>query len=313
MSDKKRSLAERLYRTMYLIRRFEETVVSLYPSDEIRSPVHLSLGQEAAVTGVCTALLENDVVFPTYRCHAAYIAMTDVYGLLLAFGELFGKGEGAACNGKGGSMHLCLTSMNVMGASAIVATNIPLAVGYAYKYRKTQTATVAFFGDGAMEQGVVFEVMNFAALHSLPVLFVCENNELAIDTARTARQAAPILPKAAAMGIEAHRCKDDEVRYVHGVVRKIRLSMVDDPKPHFIEIPISRLCPHVGVEGVDEVAETVQEASFREELGDGVTHGIRRSVNLALRESVIGARALPVPMPSDLETNVWSQPPMWTL
>ena len=315
MSDARSRPTNELYRTIYLIRRFEEEVVRLYPSDVIKSPVHLSLGQEAAVTAVCAALEENDVVFPTYRCHAAYLAQADVYGLLAAWGELFGKGEGgdvetasACCGGKGGSMHLCMTSMNVMGATAIVATNIPLAVGFAYKYRKTETATVAFFGDGAMEQGVVYEAMNFAALHSLPVLFICENNELAIDTPRSERQAAPILPKAQAMGITSHRCRDDEVRYVFDVVRKVRLQMVASPAPHFVEIPISRACPHVGVEQVEAVSETLQEASLRAEIGDDATHRIRVNIDVALRDTIGAAQALLDPAPPHLRTNVWSHP-----
>lgn len=315
MSDVSNRPTLELYRKMYLIRRFEEEVARLYPTDVIKSPVHLSLGQEAAVAAVCTAIFDDDVVFPTYRCHAAYVAQSGNYGLLAAFAELFGKGEGSdvekasSCSGgKGGSMHLCLTSMNIMGASAIVASNIPLAVGYAYKHRKTDVATVAFFGDGAMEQGVVYEAMNFAALHSLPVLFICENNGIAIASPLEERQAAPILPKAAATGVKAHRCKDDEARYVYDVVRKVRMSMLADRFPHFIEIPIERRCPHVGVEGVEAISESVQEAALRAELGDAVTHDARRNADLALKTSIEAAHTLLDPTPAHLRTNVWSHP-----
>jgi pyruvate dehydrogenase E1 component alpha subunit len=165
---------ERTYRTLRLIRCAEEEIARIYPSDKIKSPVHLSIGQEAVSVGICDVLRPDDVVAPTYRGHAAYLAKGgSLRGL---FAELYGKATGVA-GGKGGSMHLVDMSHNVLGASAVVGTTIPIAVGYALamKRAKSERVSVTFFGDGATEEGVFAESLNFAALQKLPVLFACEN------------------------------------------------------------------------------------------------------------------------------------------
>src|SRR5580765_7959886 len=141
-----------LYRELYRIRRVEEEIARIYPTDAIQSPVHLSIGQEAVSVGVCSALEPGDVVFGTYRGHALYLAKGGDLNRL--FAELFGKATGCA-GGKGGSMHLIDVAHGVMGASAVVGSTIPQSVGYAYALRlNKQPAIVAsFFGDGAVEQG----------------------------------------------------------------------------------------------------------------------------------------------------------------
>src|SRR4029077_4613390 len=161
----------RIYRSLGLIRRAEETIARIYPSDRIKSPVHLSIGQEAVSVGVCDVLRPDDVVAPTYRGHAAFLAKGGPLRGLMA--ELYGKASGVA-GGKGGSMHLIDMSHNVLGASAVVGTTIPVGVGYALglKRMRTDRVVVAFFGDGAVEEGVFAESLNFASLHKLPVLFV---------------------------------------------------------------------------------------------------------------------------------------------
>ena len=147
---------ERLYRSLYRIRRVEEEVARVYASDKIKSPVHLSIGQEAVSAGVCAALLPRDVVFGTYRGHALYLAKGGDIRRLVA--ELFGKVTGCA-RGKGGSMHLIDTDAGVMGTSAVVGTTIANAVGcaYALKHRRQSAVVVSFFGDGATEEGVFAE------------------------------------------------------------------------------------------------------------------------------------------------------------
>ena len=126
---------ERIYRSLRLIRRAEEEIARVYPSDKIKSPVHLSIGQEAVAVGVCDVLEPDDVVSPTYRGHAAYLAKgASLRGL---FAELYGKATGVA-RGKGGSMHLIDMTHNVLGASAVVGTTIPLAVGFALAFKRTQ-------------------------------------------------------------------------------------------------------------------------------------------------------------------------------
>src|SRR5262245_15570518 len=162
---------ERIYRSLRRIRRAEEEVARIYPSDKIKSPVHLSIGQEAVSVGICDVLRPDDAVSPTYRGHAAFLAKGGSLRGLMA--ELYGKAAGVA-GGKGGSMHLIDPPHNVIGTSAVVGTTIPVALGYALAFKRTRTdrVVVSFFGDGATEEGVFTESLNFAALHKLPVLFV---------------------------------------------------------------------------------------------------------------------------------------------
>ncbi|MFC1461941.1 thiamine pyrophosphate-dependent dehydrogenase E1 component subunit alpha, partial [Verrucomicrobiota bacterium] len=147
---------DRIYRSLYRIRRVEEEIARIYPTDKIKSPIHLSIGQEAISVGVCEALQPQDVVFGTYRSHALYLAKGGDLRKMIA--ELYGKATGC-CKGKGGSMHLADVEHGVMGTSAVVGTTIPNAVGYAYalKYQRKNSVVASFFGDGAVEEGVFHE------------------------------------------------------------------------------------------------------------------------------------------------------------
>src|SRR5262245_51140583 len=164
----------RLYRSLLRIRRLEEEVARVYPTDRIRSPVHLSIGQESVSVGVCESLRPQDVVFGTYRGHALYLARGGDMRRMVA--ELHGKVSGCT-KGKGGSMHLIAPECGVMGTSAVVGTTIANAAGYAYALRlhRENAVVASFFGDGATEEGVFAETLNFAVLKRLPMLFVCEN------------------------------------------------------------------------------------------------------------------------------------------
>ena len=181
-------MIERFYRALYRIRRVEEEIARVYPHDKIKSPVHLSIGQEAISVAVCEALAPSDVVFGTYRGHALYLAKGGDLRQMIA--ELYGKATGCA-QGKGGSMHLIDTDAGVMGTSAVVGTTIANAVGYAnaMAYRRGGTIVASFFGDGATEEGVFHESLNFATLKRLPMIFICENNSYAIHTYQLRRQA----------------------------------------------------------------------------------------------------------------------------
>src|SRR5262252_1271798 len=181
---------DQLYLSLYRIRRVEQEVARVYPTDCIKSPVHLSIGQEAVSVGVCRALQPQDVVFGTYRGHALYLAKGGDLRAMIA--ELYGKATGCA-KGKGGSMHLIDVAAGVFGASAVVGTTIPHAVGYAYalRLRREDRVVLCVFGDGAVDEGVFYESLNFAALKRLPVLFACENNAYAIHTHQRLRQRMP--------------------------------------------------------------------------------------------------------------------------
>lgn len=236
----------RLFRALYRIRRLEEAVARVYATDKIKSPVHLSIGQEAVSVGVCDALRPQDVVFGTYRGHALYLAKGGDMQAMVA--ELYGKASGCT-KGKGGSMHLIDTDAGVMGTSAVVGTTIANAAGYAYalKTRRSDAVVVSFFGDGATEEGVFSETLNFAALKRLPVLFVCENNGYAIHTHQSRRQAKPdIRARAEAHGIPADRLDGNDIygiiRRTHEVLAEVRTG----GGPWFFEVPTSRWREHVG-------------------------------------------------------------------
>ena len=192
---------------MLRIRLVEERVIELYPSDKIQSPVHLSIGQEAVAVGACHSLRPTDLLFGTYRGHAFYLAKGGDLNQLMA--ELYGKATGCG-RGKAGSMHLAAPEVGMMGSSAVVASTTPHAVGAALaaKMRKTDQVIMAVFGDGATDQGVHHESLNFAALHQVPLLFLCENNGLAVHTRRETRQAYTLVEQSALYGIPSVRLEE---------------------------------------------------------------------------------------------------------
>lgn len=161
---------------MLLIRRFEERVAELFKKNKLPGFVHLCLGQEASAVGVCSALRIDDFITSTHRGHGHVIAKGGDVKFMMA--ELYGKSTGY-CGGKGGSMHITDMSIGMLGANGIVSGSLPIAVGAAYgaKFlRKTDQVIVAFFGDGATNEGPFHEALNMAAAWKLPVVFACENN-----------------------------------------------------------------------------------------------------------------------------------------
>jgi pyruvate dehydrogenase E1 component alpha subunit len=237
---------QRIYSKLLLIRRAEEEVARIYPSDKIKSPVHLSIGQEAVAVGVCDPLRADDVVSGTYRSHAAYIAKGG--DLRAMFAELYGKDTGC-CRGKGGSMHMVAMEQYILGTSAVVGTTVPIALGYALALKREGKGrlAVAFFGDGATEEGVFHESLNFAALHKLPVLFVCENNGYAIHTPLSKRWATNRLcERVATYGIPAQKVSDSDVLRLWHLAAGAYASIRQGSGPAFIECQTYRWKEHVG-------------------------------------------------------------------
>ncbi len=235
-----------LYVTMRRIRRAEETIAALYPEQEIRCPTHLSIGQEAGATGVCLALRPADTAVSTHRCHAHYIAKGGE--LRAMFAELYGRATGC-CGGKGGSMHLTAPEVGMLGASAIVAGSVPLALGAALaaKMAGTDEVAVAFFGDAAMEQGVTHESLALAALRRLPVLFVCENNLYATSTPLRTRQAgADLAPRAAGHWLPGVTVDGNDVVAVYRAARTAVERARRGEGPTLLEVKTYRFREHVG-------------------------------------------------------------------
>jgi TPP-dependent pyruvate/acetoin dehydrogenase alpha subunit len=309
-------MVERFYRSLYRIRRVEEEIARIYPSDKIKSPVHLSIGQEAVSVGVCEALRPDDVVFGTYRSHAYYLAHGGDLRKMMA--ELYGKVTGCA-KGKGGSMHLVDVAHGVMGASAVVGTTIANAVGYAYalKLQRKDSIVVSFFGDGATDEGVFHESLNFAALKELPLLFICENNFYAIHTHLLRRhKEANLCERVRAYGIPAERIEDNDVLEIHerakGVVAKLRGSQAG---PFFLECLTYRWKEHVGPNDdfhlgyrTYEEARPWVEGDQVERLAALVAPEERKRIEAAVEEEISAAIAFaegePFPDARELLTDV---------
>ena len=175
------TLKRKMLRDMMRIRSFEETLYELIQAGEMNGFLHLYLGEEACAVGVCSALNADDYIASTHRGHGHVIAKGVNPREMMA--ELYGKSTGTN-KGKGGSMHICVPELGIIGTNGIVGGGLPLATGAAFsaKYRKNGRVSVCFFGDGASNEGSFHECLNMAAIWNLPVIFVCENNQYACNT-----------------------------------------------------------------------------------------------------------------------------------
>ena len=236
-----------LYRTMYLIRHAEETILKHYPEDGMKTPMHMSMGEEAIVAGVCQALDPADQVLGTYRSHALYLAKTGETDNF--FAEMYGKAGGTA-DGKAGSMHLSAPEAGLLGCSAIVSSSIPVAVGAAFanKYLGNGRTVATFFGDGATDAGVFWESLNFAALKGLPILFICEDNDLAVHTRKHQRQGFPdICAVAAQYAVNVLDERSTDVEVIHARVREALALMAANGRPCFLRFHYYRYLEHCGI------------------------------------------------------------------
>src|SRR3954469_6944880 len=205
---------------MLRIRRFEEAVDELYRSARMPGLAHLYIGQEAVAVGVCAALRTDDYITSTHRGHGHCLAKGAEVGRM--FAELLGK-EAGYCRGKGGSMHIADHEHGNLGANAIVGGSAGIATGAAYsaKYRGTDQVAVCFFGEGALGQGLVYEVMNMASLWQLPVIYVCENNLYNEYTHYLEATAGEILGRPKAFGIETREVDGQDVRAVYAATSEL--------------------------------------------------------------------------------------------
>lgn len=245
MTENKKNYEELFYEA-FRIRLVEEKIIRLYPHDKIQSPVHLSIGQEAIAVGLCSQMKLDDWLFINYRGHAYYLAKGGPLPEL--FAELYGKRTGLS-KGKAGSMHLAAPKQGVMGASAVVGSTISHAVGAALasKIRGEDRVFVTVFGDGATEQGVYHESLNFAALHSLPVLFLCENNGLAVHASLGERQAFSLTAHAKAYGIESILVEDGyDFLKLSAICGEVLKQIKDRQRPILLQINTCRYKEHVG-------------------------------------------------------------------
>ena len=318
MSDKDAVLLD-MYRTMLTIRRFEERCNQLYMQGRIPSTLHLYIGQEAVAVGVCAHLKASDYVLSTHRPHGHAIAKGVAPRDIMA--ELFGKVTGC-CKGKGGSMHVGDIRVGMPPAVAIVGGNAPIACGMALAQKKLGNGgvTISFFGDGAANEGAVHEAMNMAALWSLPVIFVCENNLYAASTSfKTAFKIENVADRAAAYGMPGVIVDGNDVLAVHGKAGEIIDRARKGEGPTLLECKTYRLCGHSRSDPLTYRSKD-EETQWREKepIGRLAAHLLReglatddllermeQDVREVIDEAVSHAESSPVPQPTDTLLHVF--------
>jgi Pyruvate/2-oxoglutarate dehydrogenase complex, dehydrogenase (E1) component, eukaryotic type, alpha subunit len=234
----------KIYKTMNKIRKFEEKALSLFESNKLRGSVHLCIGQEAIASTVCSLLRDEDYITSTHRGHGHCIAKGAELGKAMA--ELMGKATGY-CKGKGGSMHIADLEKGNMGANAIVGGGIPIAVGgaLAAKMKGTDKVVVAFFGDGASNQGTFHEGINLAAVWKLPVIFICENNGFGISVpVKESTSVKDIGVRGTAYGIPGYTIDGNDVFAVDEAIQKAIVRAKAGEGPTLIECKTYRWMGH---------------------------------------------------------------------
>ncbi|MBI3297907.1 MAG: thiamine pyrophosphate-dependent dehydrogenase E1 component subunit alpha [Elusimicrobia bacterium] len=313
-----------LYRRLLRLRLVEERIAELYPQQEMRCPVHLSIGQEAAAVGVCAALEKGDWSMSGHRPHAHYLAMGGDLNAMMA--ELYGRATGC-CGGKGGSMHLIDRKAGFMGATAIVASTIPMAVGAAFgsQVRGEKRVVVSFLGDAAVEEGVFHEAANFAVLKKLPVVFACENNLYSVYSGLGVRQpkGRVIHRQAASYGMKALAGDGNDVEESLALARQAVAWARSGKGPVFLELATYRWREHCGPNYDNDLGyRTMKEYRAWRKLcpleayervlrkakllGDAELGLMRKDIAAELDAAVRFAKDSPAPDPKTLMTDVYA-------
>lgn len=236
-----------LYRQLLWLRHSEETLVSLYKEQEMRTPTHFGTGQEAIAVGVCEALERSDVVYSHHRCHNHYLAKGG--NLIKLIAELYGREEGCS-KGRGGSVHLTDRDQGFIISSAILAQTIPVATGSALAFQMDgkKNVAVCFFGEATCEEGAFYESMNYASTHKLPVLFVCENNFYSTESPLSSRQpeGTELCERARSFKIRAEKVDGNDVYAVYNAAKLAVAELRSGKGPVFLECTTYRWREHVG-------------------------------------------------------------------
>ncbi len=232
-----------MYQQMVKIREFEERVNELYKSAKMPGLAHLYTGEEAVAVGVCEALRRDDYITSTHRGHGHCLAKGASVDRM--FAELLGK-EAGFCRGKGGSMHIADPDSGNLGANAIVGGSAGIATGAAFSAKRHGTGQVAvcFFGDGALGQGLLYEVMNMAALWKLPVIYVCENNLYNEYTHYSETTAGELTARAKAFGIPTEIIDGQDVQLVYATMQRLVERARRGEGPSFLQCDTYRYYGH---------------------------------------------------------------------
>jgi acetoin:2,6-dichlorophenolindophenol oxidoreductase subunit alpha len=311
-----------MYRRMVMIRLFEEQVNDLYTRALMPGLAHLYSGEEAIAVGVCEALKTDDYVTSTHRGHGHCVAKGAALDRM--FAELLGKAAGY-CKGKGGSMHIADPDTGNLGANAIVGGSAGIATGAAFSAKRLGTGQVAvcFFGDGALGQGLLYEVMNMAALWKLPVLYVCENNLYNEYTHNSETLAGDILTRAKGFGIEGKHIDGQDVRTVYATTKEIIERMRGSAGPAFLVCDTYRFHGHHVGDIAREYYRSKQEEQMWKTQRDPITllgnalikenvadkaqlDAIQKEVEKEVAEAVKFAVAAPYPAPNEVDQDIYA-------
>lgn len=250
----KKKIKNKIFLELKRIREVENRIAQKYSEQKMRCPVHLSTGQESIAVGVCQNLNKQDQIVTAHRSHAHYLAKGGNLNSMIS--ELHGKKTGCV-KGLGGSMHLLDLKSNVIAAVPIVGSTIPIGVGTAWanKLKKEKKIVVIFFGDGATEEGVFSECLDFASLHKLRVLFVCENNSFSVYSNLNKRQSKKrnIVKIANSHGLHAKKIKDHDILKVYETSKKIINLIKKKSQPYLLEINTFRDLEHCGPNNDDHL------------------------------------------------------------
>jgi len=314
-----------IYTTLYCIRRFEERIAELYTEQEIRCPVHFCIGQEAIATGVSAHLKPQDQVLSGHRAHGHYIAKGGDLAAMAA--EFYGKASGCS-GGRGGSMHLIDQKAGFLGSVPIVGSTIPIAVGAAFADKMTErdTITIVYFGDAAIETGAFHEAANFAVLHSLPILFICENNLYSVYSPIEVRQPTdrPIHNIAEALGLRTKTSDGNDVLIVYELAGKEIDKIRKGDGPGFIEFSTYRWLEHCGPNFDNHIGYRT-EAEFifwrnqcpvkkfenylakLDSIKINEIRAIQDAVKTQVEDAILSAKAAPFPNSGSLSDNLFSE------
>ncbi len=313
-----------LYKQLLRIRMVEEKIAELYPEEEMRCPTHLCIGEEAVAVGVCANLSPNDYVLSGHRSHGHYLAKGGNLSAMMA--ELYGKATGCS-RGKGGSMHLVDLSAGFLGATPIVGSTIPIAVGAAMgaQMRGEKRMTAVFFGDAATEEGVFHESLNFAALKKLPVIFVCENNLYSVYSPLSVRQpeGREIFRMAEGHGVESHQGDGNDVLEVYRLADGAAHKAKHGGGPTFLEFKTYRWREHCGPNYDNGLGyrsesefqewkqhcpiETLTERLLKEgALDDRDIEDMAKDIEVEIADAVAFAKESPFPEGKELMEDIYA-------
>jgi len=314
---------ELLY-SMLRIRRVQERIETLYLQDEMKTPVHLCTGQEAIATGVCAALKKEDYISSNHRGHAHYLAKGGDLNAMIS--ELHGKVTGCS-KGRGGSMHLVDVSVGHLGSSSIVGGGIPIGTGLALsiQMKNEKRVSVVFFGDGAADEGVLYESINFAMLKKLPVIYIYENNQWSVCSNISARKACDNVFHYAPKDLLCTRMIDgnDVLKVYEAGDQAVRRARAGEG-PSFIECETYRMLGHAGCAAQEPTGyRDLQEVeAWREKcplwnfhgrlLSEGVLtqeelDSMEQKIQIEIDEAFVFAGESPTPEKQDLHKYLFKE------